>query len=171
MKAILSLIILLTAVFGFALVGSALAQPMDAGPAIEEVAAADPAPVEAVVVDTPVAEAEPAPVPEKPLEQGKALYKSVKGGEWLLAFGFLGMLLGSIARFALGKKWKFLTSKAGGYTIAGFTGMGSLGGLIIEAGSFSMSMVPTALTVMLAAMALHGPAKAAKDKLKGTSEA
>lgn len=176
MKTTLSLIVLMTSILGFMLVGNALAQSIDAGPAIEapteaepapEVAPAEPASEEAAA---PVATATEAP-PEKVLDQGKALYKSVKGGEWLLAFGFLGMLLGSIARFAVGKKWEFLKTKAGGYTIAGFTGLGILGALIIEAGAFSVSMVPTAITGMLAAMALHGPAKAVKEKLKGPTEA
>ena len=80
------------------------------------------------------------------------------------------MLLGSLARFTVGKKWKFLTSKAGGYTIAGFTGMGILGALIVEAGAFSVSMLTPAILATTAAMAMHGPAKALKKKFTGTAE-
>jgi len=171
MKATLTLVILMTFVLGAALIGGAIAQPaaLDAGtpdavsaPASVDTTATEPAASETAVVPA---------APEKPIDQGKALYKSVKGGEWLLAFGFLGMLLGSLARFAFGKKWAFLKTKAGGYTIAGFTGMGILGALIIEAGAFSVSMIPTAVTGMLAAMALHGPAKGLKKKMAGAPKA
>ncbi len=167
MKTTLALIILITSTL---FVGSALAQTDDTGPALEE--PAEPAPaLDTAPVATGSEEAAPAAVeaaaPDKPLEQGKGLYKSVKGGEWLLAFGFLGMILGSIARFTIGKKWKFLTSKAGGYTIAGFTGVGILGTLIVEAGAFSMSMLTPAILATTAAMAMHGPAKAIKNKLVG----
>lgn len=171
MKASLSLLVLFVFITGLALVGSAIAQPIDAGPAIAEPASpaepvAEPA-AEAPAPDTAEPVAEKAEVPDNALDQGKALYKNVKGGYWLLAFGFFGMILGSAARFAFGKKWAFLKTKAGGYTIAGFTGMGILGGLIVEAGAFSVSMIPTAVAAMLAAMAMHGPAKGLAKKMSG----
>ena len=161
MKATLSILILATLFLGFAFVGSALAQPEDAGAVATDAQAA-------AATET---EAPKAAAPEKITDQGKGLYDSVKGGHWVLAFGFFGMLLGSIARFAGGKKWGFLKTKAGGYTIAAFTGLGILGLLIIEAGTFSASMVPTAIIGMTTAMALHGPAKAVTKKLSDTPEA
>ncbi len=177
MKTTLSLLILMTFIFGFVMVGNAIAQD-DAGPtAVEE------SPTVTELPDTPEVEVESATpsdidgealsesvTHEKPIDQGKGLYNSIRGAEWLVAFGFLGMLLGSLARFATGKKWDFIKTKAGGYTIAGFTGMGILGGLIVEAGSFSVSMISPALMATLAAMALHGPAKAIKKKLAGDTE-
>lgn len=177
MKATLSLLVLMTFISGFVLIGTAIAQD-DAGPTATEEAPTPPElpaatdATEPDTAETPSDTGEEAKnqAPEDPLDQGKGLYTSVKGGYWLLAFGFFGMILGSVARFAAGKKWDFIKTKAGGYTIAGFTGMGILGGLIIEAGSFSVSMLPTALTATLAAMALHGPAKAVKKKLTGATE-
>lgn len=169
MKASLSLLILMTFVLGIALVGNAIAQPSDGGTAIAEPATpAEPA-AEPDTAEPAAEEAES--IADKPLEQGKALYKNIKGGHWLLAFGFFGMILGTAAKLTIGKKWKFLTSKAGGYTFAGFTGMGALGTLIVEAGAFSVSMLAPALLAMTAAMAAHGVAKDVKKKLKGTSEA
>lgn len=178
MKATLSLLVLMTFISGFVLIGTAIAQD-DAGPTATDEA---PTPPELPTADIPEPDTAETPsdtgeegaknqAPEDPIDQGKGLYTSVKGGYWLLAFGFFGMLLGSAARFAVGKNWDFIKTKAGGYTIAGFTGMGILGGLIIEAGSFSVSMLPTALVATLAAMALHGPAKAVKKKLTGATEA
>ena len=75
------------------------------------------------------------------------------------------MLLGSISRFIVGRKWKFIETDAGGYVIAAFTGMGILGGGIIESGSLSMQVAVLALVGTLTAMGLHGPAKALKKKM------
>ncbi len=169
MKATLSLLTLITFIIGFAFVGSAIAQD-DAGSTSAEESPVPEADTADTLANDATEEAKNK-VPENAIDQGKGLYTSVKGAEWLLAFGFLGMLLGSLGRWATAKKWNFIKTKAGGYTIAGFTGLGILGGLIVEAGAFSTSMLPTAITGMLAAMALHGPAKAAKDKLQGTSKA
>lgn len=176
MKTTFSTLILATFLMGIFLVGNAIAQTHDGGPTADEVEAAPTTPeaktepVEAA--SEPTSEPSEAVAPTKPLDQGQGLYKSVKGGEWLLAFGFLGMLLGSLSRWVIGSKWDFIKTKTGGYFISAGVGLGVLGTLIIEGGGFSASMLPTAITATLAAMAMHGPAKGLKKKLTGeTTEA
>ncbi len=107
------------------------------------------------------------PVPVDPLEQGKGAYGAVENGQWLLAFAFASMLLGSAARWLGGKKWGFLATEAGGYAMAVFTGLGAFGAGYIEAGAFSIPLVMTALITMLSAMGMHGPAKSVVKKSTG----
>ena len=171
MKTTFSTLILATFLMGFFLVGNAIAQDSDGGPTAAEVDLASTAP-EATpepseTASEPVTTGSESTAPTKPVDQGKGLYDSVKGGEWLLAFGFLGMLLGSIARFIIGRKWDFIKTKTGGYIISAGVGLGTLGTLIIEADGFSMSMLSPAILATTAAMALHGPAKGLKKKLVG----
>jgi hypothetical protein len=163
MRASLSLLVLLTFVLGAAFVSSAIAQP-----AGDEAAAVETVPIVPALPAAAEAEEAPAttPAPEKPADQAKGIFDSVKGGEWVLAFGFLAMLLGSVGRWLFGMKWAFIKTKAGGYVIAASTGLGVLGVGIVESGSFSFGLVPIAATAMFAAMGIHTPAQAVTQKLK-----
>lgn len=106
-------------------------------------------------------------VPVDPLDQGKGAYEAVRSGQWMMAAAFASMLLGSLARWAGGYKWKFLKSEAGGYTIAIFTGLGSLGAGYIESGALSVQLLMIAMTTMFASMGMHGPAKSLVKKNTG----
>lgn len=107
------------------------------------------------------------PAPVDPLEQGKGAYEAVRSGQWMMAVAFASMLLGSLARWAGGYQWKFLKSEAGGYTIAIFTGLGSLGAGYIESGALSVQLLMIAMTTMFASMGMHGPAKSLVKKNTG----
>lgn len=100
-----------------------------------------------------------------PADQATGLFVSIKGGQWLLALGFLLMIVGSVARWALSRGWDFWETKAGGYTIAASLGLATLGAGIVTEG-FSFELLATAAAAALSAMALHGPAKAAKNKIR-----
>lgn len=189
MKLTLSLLTLLVVFVGFALIGDALAQPDNPSPAATEDSGDGSAADEAKPEDTKADEAKPedkpsepaseekeageekaegeaAEAPEGAVDQAKGLFSSVKGGQWMLAFGFMAMLVGSILRYAMKLKWKFWESEAGGYTIAGITGLAALGANIVSSGSFSMDGLMLAATIMITAMGLHGPGKAVAKKLK-----
>ena len=188
MKMTMTFLTLVVIVTGFALVGDALAQPTNPSPAASDTSGGDSAadeakPEEAKPDEAKPTESEPSEpaagtteegkkeegkveAPEKATDQASSLFASIKGGQWLLAFGFFAMLLGSILRYAMKLKWKFWDSKTGGYVIAGVTGLAALGVSVVTTGSFSMDGVMAAATIMLTAMGLHGPAKAAKEKVK-----
>ena len=178
MKATLSLFVILLVVAGFGIIGNALAQPDPAEPASEAAAAdAAPEPAPAPEGDKPAESKPDAPAgttePEKKLgvvEQAKGLYSAVKGGEWILGLGFLAMLIGTIGRLAMGRRWDFWKTKAGGYTMAGILGVAALGSGIISAGTFNLDILMAATTVLFSAMASHGvvkgAAKAAKAAVK-----
>ncbi len=152
MKTTLALLILMTSIFGFVLIGNALAQPADTKPT-------------ATSVEKSATEEA---TPPKTLDQAKGVYNSVKGGHWMLTLAFVGKLFGSAGRWLAAKRWDFITTKAGGYLIAASTGVGILGAGIVESGSFSVDLLSIAVTTMLGAMGLHGPVKALKEKVKGT---
>lgn len=146
--------------------GDASASALDAGVAAITPSSATPVAPEAVSVDTPVKEAAPVTADEVGVvESATGAYKSIKGGQWILALGFMGMLFGSCGRWLVGKKWAFIHTKAGGYVIAGATGAGILGAGIVGTGSMSMELIPIAVAATLAAMGLHGPAQGVKNKL------
>ena len=192
MKATLSLMTLMIIVIGFALVGDALAQPDNPSPAATETSGDGSAADEAAKPEEPKTEdpkpdeakpteAEGAPsdeakeeakketeagATEDPVDQAKGLFASLKGGKWMLAFGFFAMLIGSILRWGLKMKWAFWESKAGGYTVAGIMGLATLGTDIVMSGSLTMNGFVAAATVALTAMGLHGPTKALKEKVK-----
>ena len=188
MKMTLSILVAALIVVGFGLIGDALAQPDNPSPAATvasgDGSAADEAkPEDAKPDETKPDENKPSEpageakkegeeeaegeAPEGPVDQAKGLYSSIRGGQWILALGFFGMLLGSIGRYAFSRKWDFWKTKAGGYTIAGITGMALLGaGLVTNGGSFSMELLASVVTATLAAMAMHGPAKAVTAKMK-----
>lgn len=184
MKATFSLFCLMIIVVGFALVGDAIAQPDNPSPAATETSGSGSAADEAKPPEEPKpsaneakptkAEGEPSDAKAeeekgeaaKAIEQGHGLFSSVKGGHWLLAFGFLGMLIGSALRLGLVQKWDFWGTKAGGFTMAGLVGVASLGAEIVTAGGFTVEGLAAALTVLAGAMASHGPAKAIKDKVR-----
>ena len=179
MRTSLTLLCLMTFVLGFALIGDALAQPdnptsaiSDAGAALEDGAAApaepaaesEPTPEESAPESEPAPE-EAAPEAPSPTDQAKGFIAAVKGGHWLLAFGFLSMLIGSILRYLMKMKWKFWDTKAGGYVVAGSMGLATLGAMIVATGSFSVEILWMAILATTAAMGLHGPAQAAKNKV------
>jgi len=186
MKAKLILTLTLLGVLSF---GDAQAQELDAAPEAPVAAAEAPAeaeeapkPDEAPTEEAPAEEAEkPAEEgdaaemeegkekpPESAIDQGKEAVKAAKNGEWIMLFGLIGMLLGGILRSGMAMKWEFWKTKTGGYAVAALTGLGILGYEIVAAGgTFSVSFLMPALAATAAAMGLHSPAKALKNKLKG----
>lgn len=168
-------VLITTAILSCLSFGTVSAQSIDASP---EVALVDAGPIDEgseLVVDagTAVVPADhPAIVsPDNPIDQAKGGYSAVKGGHWMLAFGFLAMLIGSAGRWLLAKKWDFIETQAGGYIIAISAGLGVLGGGIVEMGGLSMNLVFLALTATFTAMGMHGPVTAALDKVKKAPEA
>ncbi|MDP2607251.1 MAG: hypothetical protein Q8S00_32340 [Deltaproteobacteria bacterium] len=118
-----------------------------------------------VVVDAvpPIVVATTPPADEDSVvDSAKGAITSLKGGKAILGLGFIALFLGAVGRKLVGLKWNFWKSKAGGYTIAVFSGLTLFGTGTISNGSFSLDVLLNSVVVVLVAMGLHGPAKSAK---------
>lgn len=182
MKTTMSLVCLIIVFVGFALVGDAIGQPNDPTPAASDTSGGDSSSESGDKTEAKPDESKPAEDKSEPseaktekeetketptgiAEQGKALYSASKNGDWMIAIALLMMLIGTAARWLVGKKWAFLKSKAGGYSIAIAMGLGILGTGMYEVG-FSLGLLMNAVLVTTSSMGLYGAAKDSKESLK-----
>ena len=112
----------------------AFAQSLDAGATVEAV----PAPL----VAEPVADAEPETDSSNVVENVSGFAEAVHAGKWLLAFGFLLLVLAVVVRkltALVNRSWA--ESKTGGKIVGGLTGlMTTLGVGIVETGSITWEL-------------------------------
>lgn len=176
MKATMTMLVILLVVAGMGLVGDAFAQPADPAAAASELSG-DGSAAEGTKPETKESDEATAPedkpsaaeeakekeAPEGVAEQGKALYSAAKDGDWMIVLALAMMLIGTIGRWAVGKKWEFLKSKSGGYMVAIAMGIGILGTGMYQVG-FSLGLLMNAALVTTSSMGLYGAAKDAAKK-------
>lgn len=131
-------------------IGSAIAQPGDAGAlagaaAIGEAPAISPAPP---AVPSPDADA---------AAWAAALIAAIKSGQWLVAVGLVLVAGVWVARSGLAKRWAWFESKPGGLALALFASIGGAIGTALAAGApVNVPLVLGAVGAFLAASGAWG---------------